>query len=125
MAWISVSERMPEVAQDDGDILYCRVVYDDPWHLERNEAIRKERQGRPPERRVGYFDGGEWKDIGGYKFATYGGSVTHWYEPPELPAGVDTSEPPLPEALVIVRDADPGEDGGWIVDCDCEGPRSY
>jgi hypothetical protein len=37
-----------------------------------------------------------------------------------------TSLPELPEALVIVRDEDLGDDtGGWIVDCDCEGPLTY
>lgn len=37
--------------------------------------------------------------------------------------------PPLPEAKVMVREADEEvrslENGGWIVDCDCEGPLSY
>jgi hypothetical protein len=34
--------------------------------------------------------------------------------------------PDLPEALVMVRDTDDEpEGGGWIVDCDCEGPLSY
>lgn len=70
MRWIPASERMPEAAQDNGDVLYCRVVYDAP--------------DRPADRRVGYFDGGEWKDISGYKFATYGGTVTHWFQPPEI-----------------------------------------
>jgi hypothetical protein len=74
MRWIPVSERMPAAAQDDGDVLYCRVVYEDAK--------------RPTDRRVGYFDGGEWKDVSGYKFATYGGTVTHWFEPPEI----DTAE---------------------------------
>lgn len=69
--WIAVADRMPPAAQDEGDILYCRVEYDDPK--------------RPTDRRVGFFDGGEWKDVTGYKFATYGGTVTHWCEPPELP----------------------------------------
>lgn len=34
--------------------------------------------------------------------------------------------PELPEAKVLVRETDEEpEDGGWIVDCDCEGPLSY
>lgn len=34
--------------------------------------------------------------------------------------------PELPEAKVMVRDTDnEPEGGGWIVDCDCEGPLSY
>jgi hypothetical protein len=37
--------------------------------------------------------------------------------------------PPLPEAKVMVREPDEEsrslENGGWIVDCDCEGPLSY
>lgn len=32
----------------------------------------------------------------------------------------------MPEALVVVRDTDEEpENGGWIVDCDCEGPLTY
>lgn len=75
--WIAVTDDMPDLAEDESDILYCRVVYDDA--------------ARPTDRRVGYFDGGEWKDIAGYKFSTYGGTVTHWYAPPELPSGVQAA----------------------------------
>lgn len=33
---------------------------------------------------------------------------------------------PLPEPLAVVRDTNEEPDGGgWIVDCDCEGPLSY
>jgi hypothetical protein len=42
------------------------------------------------------------------------------------PYGAARDLPPLPEPLVVVRDTDDEpEGGGWIVDCDCEGPLSY
>ncbi|MDB5730710.1 MAG: hypothetical protein JWQ03_605 [Variovorax sp.] len=40
--------------------------------------------------------------------------------------GAPSAEPELPEAKVMVRNTDDEpEGGGWIVDCDCEGPLSY
>jgi hypothetical protein len=61
-------------------------------------------------------------------------SVMGIVTPPGVPASHKSAPiqkrerplPELPEAKVMVRDTDDEpEGGGWIVDCDCEGPLSH